>query len=118
MSAYDRKLKPFSRRLRRDMTDAEQRLWDRLRRKQLHDVQFYRQKPPGDYVVDFYAPAVCLVVEVDGSQHFEAAGMVADEYRSDALRRMGLQVLRFDNRQALLETDAVVEKILPFNRLT
>ncbi len=114
MLVYDRKLKLFSRRLRREMTDAEQRLWYRLRRKQLQDVQFYRQKPLGNYVVDFYAPAVRLLVELDGGQHFEAAGMVADGRRSAALRRMGLQVLRFDNRQVLLETDAVVEEIWRF----
>ena len=114
MLVYDRKLKLFSRRLRREMTDAEQRLWSRLRRKQLHGIQFYRQKPLGEYVVDFYAPAVCLVIEVDGSQHFEAAGALADERRSAALRGMGLEVLRFDNRQVLLETDAVVEEIWRF----
>lgn len=114
MLAYDRKLKLFSRGLRREMTDAEQRLWYRLRRRQLHGVQFYRQKPLGEYVVDFYAPAVLLVVEVDGSQHFEAAAMVADERRSVAHRHMGLQMLRFDNRQVLLETDAVVEAIWRF----
>ena len=96
------------------MTDAEQRLWSRLRRKQLHDVQFYRQKPLGEYVVDFYAPAVGLVVEVDGSQHFESSAMAADTRRTGALRRMGLQLLRFDNRQVLLETDAVVEEIWRF----
>lgn len=50
----------------------------------------------------------------NGSQHFEAAAMRADECRSDALRRMGLEVLRFDNRQVLLETDAVVEEIWRF----
>lgn len=94
------------------MTDAEHRLWFRLRRKQLRGVQFYRQKPLGDYVVDFYGPAVGLVVEVDGGQHFEAAVVRADACRTVALQRMGLQVLRFDNRQVLLETDAVVEAIL------
>ena len=114
MIPYDSSLKSFSRHLRRDMTDAEQRLWYRLRRRQLHDVQFYRQKPLGDYVVDFHAPTVRLVIEVDGSLHVEAASMVADERRRDALRRMGLEVLRFDNRQVLLETDAVVEEIWRF----
>ena len=53
------------------MTDAEHRLWFRLRRKQLLGLQFYRQKPIGKYIVDFYAPAVALVIEVDGGQHFE-----------------------------------------------
>ena len=50
------------------MTDAEHRLWFRLRRKQLLGVQFYRQKPIGKYIVDFYSPAVALVIEVDGGQ--------------------------------------------------
>src|SRR4051794_4161542 len=68
---YGRTLKPIARLLRREMTDAEQRLWFRLRRKQLEGVQFYRQKPIGPYIVDFFAPTIDLVIEVDGSQHFE-----------------------------------------------
>ena len=114
MLAYAGKTKPIARNLRLRMTDAEHRLWFRLRRKQLHGVQFYRQKPLGAYVVDFYAPAVGLVVEVDGGQHFEEAAMLADARRTDVLRGMGLQVLRFDNRQVLLETEAVVEEIWRF----
>lgn len=114
MIPYDRRLKMISRGLRREMTDAEQRLWYRLRRKQLHDVQFYRQKPLGEYVVDFYAPVVRLVIEVDGSQHSETPAMVADGHRSAALRGMGLEVIRFDNRQVLLETDAMVKEIRRF----
>lgn len=50
------------------MTDAEQRLWQRLRRKQINGWQFYRQKPIGAYIVDFYCPIAMLVVEVDGEQ--------------------------------------------------
>ena len=114
MLAYAGKTKPIARSLRLRMTDAEHRLWFRLRRKQLHGVQFYRQKPLGAYVVDFYAPAVGLVVEVDGGQHFEQAAMLADARRTDVLRGMGLQVLRFDNRQVLLETEAVVDEIWRF----
>ena len=108
MLSYDRRLKPLSRCLRRDMTDAEQRLWHRLRRKQLDGVQFYRQKPLGRYIADFYAPAAGLVIELDGSQHFTPQGRSADGVRDAMLRRMGLRVMRFDYRQALLETDAVV----------
>jgi very-short-patch-repair endonuclease len=112
MLAYSRRTKPIARSLRLRMTDAEHRLWFRLRRKQLHGVQFYRQKPLGNYIVDFFAPAVRLVVEVDGGQHLEAAAIAVDMRRTIILQRMGLQVLRFDNRQVLLETDAVVEAIL------
>ncbi len=111
MLDYEPHLKFFARRLRTGMTDAEQRLWFRLRRKQLHGVQFYRQKPLGRYIVDFYAPAARLVVELDGGQHFEPAGIEHDRKRDAWLHGVGLQVLRFDDRQALLETDAVVEAI-------
>ena len=114
MLPYAKRTKSIARILRVRMTEAEQRLWFRLRRKQLHGVQFYRQKPLGDYIVDFYAPAAGLVVEVDGSQHLEDAAILADAQRTAVLRNMGLHVLRFDNRQVLLETDAVIERIWEF----
>ncbi len=71
MIEYNRKLEERARRLRRQMTDSERALWERLRRKQVQAVQFYRQKPIGNYIVDFYAPRAKIVVEVDGSQHME-----------------------------------------------
>jgi len=111
MLAYDARLKPIARRLRRGMSDAERVLWHRLRRKQLHGVQAYRQKPLERWIVDFYLPAARLVVEVDGGQHFSEAGRAKDAARTLALNRMGLRVLRFDNLQVLKETDAVVEAI-------
>ncbi len=111
MLKYDEKLKQPTRKLRSDMTDAERLLWSRLRGKQILGVQFYRQKPLGHYVVDFHAPAAKLVVEVDGSQHFEEAGQVSDRRRDAFLVSLGQKVLRFDNLQVLKETEAVVETI-------
>ena len=70
-------------------------------------------KPLGPYIVDFFAPAAGLVVEADGSQHFTAEGLAADTVRDAALARLGLRVLRFDDRQVLLEMDAVLEEIWP-----
>src|SRR5690606_2031337 len=93
------------------MTDAELRLWQRVRSKQLGGVQFYRQKPLGSCIVDFYAPRAKLVVEVDGAQHATVEGLRVDGLRDAALARMGLRVMRFDDRQVLLETEAVVEVI-------
>src|SRR5262245_29720955 len=111
MLPYNRKLKQSSRQLRSNMTDAEERLWARLRGKQLLGVQFYRQKPLGNCIVDFYAPKAHLVVEVDGGQHFASERRSADAERSAMLLGMGLRVLRFTNVEVLKETDAVVEKI-------
>jgi len=93
------------------MTDAEKKLWERLRRKQLAGLQFYRQKPLGDFIVDFHAPAAKLVIEVDGSQHLEPDHRRRDEARDQWLHSMDLLVLRFDNAQVLLDFDAVVEQI-------
>ncbi|HSG93426.1 MAG TPA: endonuclease domain-containing protein, partial [Methylotenera sp.] len=104
-------LKQYSRTLRANMTDAEQMLWHQLRRKQIFGLQFYRQKPILSYIVDFYCPAAKLVIELDGSQHFEADHINKDQLRDAALTHAGLQVLRFDNRQVLLEMQAVPEVI-------
>jgi very-short-patch-repair endonuclease len=111
MENYSQKLKPNSRTLRTNMTDAEQLLWLHIRRKQIQGVQFYRQKPLLNFVVDFYCSTAKLVIELDGSQHIKVAHQSKDNVRDAALASLGLQVLRFDNRQVLLETEAVMEMI-------
>ena len=111
MLRYNPRLKGRARSLRANLTDAEQRLWERLRRKQILGVQFYRQKPIGNYIADFYAPAVQLVVEVDGSQHFERAQAEHDRLRTEYLKQMGLRLLRYTDRQVLLELDPVLEQV-------
>ena len=108
---YEKRLKQNSRSLRSNMTDAEQHLWQYLRRKQINGWQFYRQKPLGAYIIDFYCATAQLIVELDGSQHFEVDHQQADQQRDAFLQSLGLRVLRFDNRQVLLETDAVLEVI-------
>ena len=75
------------------------------------DVQFYRQKPIGDYIVDFYAPKANLVIEVDGSQHFIGDHLELDKQRDQYLANMDLKVLRFNSREVLTNTDEVVEVI-------
>ena len=67
MLQYNPNLKYIARYLRRETTESEQALWSRLRGMQLLGVQFYRQKPIGNYVMDFYAPKASLEVEVDWS---------------------------------------------------
>lgn len=111
MLPYNRRLKTRARFLRSSPTDAELRLWQRLRRKQILGVQFYRQKPIGNYIADFYAPAAKLVVELDGAQHLELGQAQYDAQRTRHLQQQGLKVLRFDDRQVLLQTESVVEAI-------
>jgi very-short-patch-repair endonuclease len=111
MLKYNPKLKANARQLRQKLTDSERALWQRLRGKQLSNVQFYCQKPIGDYIVDFYAPKAKLVIEIDGSQHFETQHAAKDKNRDEYLGRLGLMVLRLDSRQVLKETEAVMEYI-------
>lgn len=111
MLPYKDNLRHKARLLRKRMTDSERVLWSRVRGKQLLGVQFYRQKPIGDYIVDFYAPKAKLVVEVDGSQHMQGDHATKDKLRDAYLASLGLRVLSFDSRQVLLEPDAVAEAI-------
>ncbi len=111
MLRYNPNLKYSARTLRTHLTDSEQHLWSRLRRKQILGVQFYRQKPIGHYIVDFYAPRARLVVEVDGAQHLDTVQVTQDQRRTSYLERQGLRVLRFTNLEVLQEREAVVEEI-------
>lgn len=111
LNEYEHRLKPLARNLRRCQTDTEQKLWSHLRRDQL-GVRFYRQRPLGPYILDFYAPKAKLVVELDGSQHVDdPAQRLKDTQRDAWLHAQGIRVLRFDDRQALIETEAVLEMI-------
>ena len=111
MLRYNPALKDRARALRAQMTTSERELWSRLRLKQVLGVQFYRQKPIGNYIVDFYAPKARLVVEVDGSQHRDTDNVERDAQREYYLASVGVRVLRFNNLQVLQELDAVVEVI-------
>ena len=103
-------LKNRSRRLRRDQTDAEGRLWTRLRARQVGGAKFRRQHPIGGFIADFCCVERGLVVELDGGQH--TAQAKKDQRRSDALERCGYWVLRFWDNEVLTDTDAVLERIL------
>ena len=103
------------------MTDAERLLWSRIRQNQLKGFQFYRQKIIGNYIVDFYCPnppkspfdkgGLRGIKEVDGGQHYIAEGKDKDHIRNDYMKKIGINVLRFSDRDVLKRIDAVMEKI-------
>jgi very-short-patch-repair endonuclease len=114
MVYYNKRLKHIARVLRKNMTESELLLWSRIRRKQLHDRQFYRQKIIGNYVVDFYCPSAKLIVQVDGSQHFAVNGLQADSAQDGYMNRHGFRVLRFPSWEVLSNIDGVVSEIYDF----
>ncbi len=98
-----------ARRLRKNPTEAEKRLWDALRGRQIDRHRFRRQHPLGAYVVDFVCLAEKLVVEVDGGQHAE--NLHADAERTAWLQSRGYRVLRFWNNDVLENMEGVAEAI-------
>jgi very-short-patch-repair endonuclease len=110
---YNKNLKDLAKGLRGNLTEAERRLWTRIRLKHLGYV-FYRQKPIGDYIVDFYCPKAMLVVEVDGGRHFTENTASNDRVRDEYMRSLGLTVLRFSNSEVLKNAGGVAEKIYEY----
>jgi len=92
------------------MTDAERRLWLRLRDRRLQGHKFRRQHPLGPYVLDFFCEASKLVVEIDGSQH--ANNEAKDATRTQWLEAHGCHVLRFWNNDVLTNIDGILTTIL------
>lgn len=93
------------------MTVPERMLWSQIRRKQIENIQFLRQKPIGSYIVDFYAPEIQLVIEVDGSQHLEPEMIERDKVRDTYLQSLGLTVMRFENCYVEMCLDLVVQDL-------
>ena len=108
MLYYNKKLKYT---LRKNMTDTEILLWYRIRRKQLKGYQFYRQKTIGDYIVDFYCPSARLIIELDGSQHYDEEGIKKDKVRDRYLTGLGFQVMRFPSTEVFDNIDGIVDEI-------
>ncbi len=102
--------KKLQRNLRNQPTDAEQRLWQYLRGRQLEDCKFRRQHPFGDYILDFACLERRIAVELDGGQH--ADDLVYDARRTACLEKAGFTVLRFWNNEVFENVEGVVEVIM------
>jgi very-short-patch-repair endonuclease len=103
-------LQPRARALRKNMTPEERRLWYCFLKR--CPAKFRRQQIVGNYIADFYCHSCRLVVEVDGTQHFEDAGQDYDRQRDDFMRGLGLIVLRYSNADINQRFDSVCEDIL------
>ena len=105
-----------ARRLRANATEAEQKLWSQLRKRQLYGFQFRRQYSIGPFFVDFICLEARLIIEVDGSQHADQKEQ--DQSRGELLRASAYRVLRFWNLEVLSQVDSVIERIAEVLRQT
>ena len=108
MTGYTGQTLARAQRLRREMTDAERKLWSALRNRQLDDAKFRRQQPIGPFIADFVCQERRLIIEADGGQHSTSA---PDDRRTAFLESKGYRVLRFWNHDILSNLDGVAQVI-------
>ena len=116
---YNKELTSLAKNLRRNMTPQERDLWYQYLRH--HPFKFNRQKVLGKYIADFYCASAKLVIELDGSQHYDEKGMEADRERTQFLMQYGIRVLRIPNnavsqnlRGVCDYIDAILQGTVPF----
>lgn len=103
------KAQAHARTLRRNITDAEQRLWQHLRSRQLGGAKFRRQHPVGSFIADFCCLDARLLVEIDGGQHDEQRRQ--DEQRTAYMTAQGYRIIRFWNNEVLQNLEGVLQQI-------
>ena len=120
---YNKALKPYAQKLRREMTPEEKRLWYQFL-NQL-PCRAKRQQIIRTFIVDFYIPSAGIIIEIDGSQHYEQDAQIRDQERDAALERLGLMVLRYSNsdinqrfRDVCMDILLHVEKRKNFRQIT
>lgn len=91
------------------MTVEERKLWYAYLRNS--NVRFLRQKVIGNYIVDFYSPKANIIIELDGSQHYEDSALVNDRKRDSYMQSLGLKVLRYTNKEINCNFEEVCEDI-------
>ena len=109
---HDDSITSRARRLRRDSTDAERLLWNRLRGRRLGGYKFRRQAPICGYIVDFACFDKRLIVEIDGGHHGFESNLGNDEVRRARIESEGFMVLRFWNSDVYADIDGVLESVL------
>ena len=108
---YNPKLKELARQLRKNMTFSEVKLWNELKNGQLLGYDFDRQKPIGNYIVDFFCKDLQLAIEVDGVTHLEDKVIEKDIIRQEHLEELGVSFLRFEALLVVNKVEAPVREI-------
>jgi very-short-patch-repair endonuclease len=109
---YNPKLKLLARKLRNNSTKSEVLLWNYLKGKQIKGFDFHRQKPIGNYIVDFFCNELMPAIEIDGESHF--GNEERDKIRQNEIEKFGVKFLRFDESEIFYNLDEVVRSIEEF----
>jgi len=108
---YNPGLKELAKKLRQNMTFSEVKLWNEIKNGLLMGYDFERQRPIGNYIIDFFCKDLQLAIEVDGITHFDEKVIQKDEIRQEELERIGVSFLRFDAMLVINNIEAVLNEI-------
>jgi very-short-patch-repair endonuclease len=108
---YNPKLKELAKKLRKTMTFSEVKMWNEIKNGQLMGYDFDRQRPIGNYIVDFYCKDLLLALEIDGITHQDEKIIYKDKIRQAELESMGVCFIRFDAMLCINKVEAVVREI-------
>ena len=108
---YNPSLKELAKKLRRNMTFSEVKLWNEIKNGKLMRYDFDRQRPIGNFIVDFYSKDLKLAIEIDGITHQDEAILLSDKTRQEKLEVLGIAFLRFDALLVVNKVEAVVREI-------
>ena len=112
MGIYNDKILESRRRdLRVKQTEAEKILWQKLRNRQINGFKFFRQCSIGKYIADFYCSELRLVIELDGSQHYEENSLEYDKIREEFMKNLDIKTIRFNNLDVFKNLDEVMERV-------
>ena len=112
MGIYNEKILESRRRdLRVKQTEAEKILWQKLRNRQIDGFKFFRQYSIGKYIADFYCSELRLVIELDGSHHYEENVFEYDKIREEFMKSLDIQTIRFNNLDVFKSLDEVMERV-------
>ncbi|MBP6409040.1 MAG: endonuclease domain-containing protein [Fusobacteriaceae bacterium] len=112
MGIYNEKILESRRRdLRVKQTEAEKILWQKLRNRQINGFKFFRQCSIGKYIADFYCSELRLVIELDGSHHYEENVFEYDKIREEFMKSLDIQTIRFNNLDVFKSLDEVMERV-------
>ena len=108
---YNANRKPFAQKLRNEMTFSEVKLWQELKHGKMLGYDFDRQRPIGNYIVDFYCKDLQLAIEVDGITHDSEAALQRDKIRQEELEAYSISFIRFDALLVINKVEAAVREI-------
>ena len=108
---YNAKLKELAKQLRQIMTFSEVKLWNEIKNGKLMGYDFDRQRPIGNFIVDFYCKDLKLAIEIDGATHEDENILLKDKIRQEELETLGVAFLRFNALLVVNKVEAVVREV-------